>query len=114
VNREDSRLDDLRRRLLATEAQLRGEGYSTERVTAHPGYQASNQQFGDETLILVLFGHLRAECQGQVVSLGPGDHLHVPAGVFYQLAVAGETTAYWIQAHRKELDRSRETGSETT
>ena len=114
MNPENPRLDDLRRRLLGTEAQLSERGYRTQRTTAHPGYQASNQLFGEETLILVLFGILRAECQEQVLQLGPGDHLHVPAGVPFQLSVLGQTTVYWIQAHRKELDEERKPGSRTT
>jgi mannose-6-phosphate isomerase-like protein (cupin superfamily) len=114
VKQDDARLENLRRSLQRTEAQLREQGYRTERTTAHPGYQASNQIFGEETLILVLYGSLQSECQEQVVSLGPGDHLHVPAGVPFQLSVLGETTAYWIQAHRKELDPDRKGRSPTT
>jgi mannose-6-phosphate isomerase-like protein (cupin superfamily) len=114
VKPDDAPLESLRRRLQKTEGQLEDQGYRTERATAHPGYQASNQIFGEETLILVHFGTLRAEWQEQAVSLGPGDHLHVPAGVPYQLSVEGETTAYWIQAHRKELDPERKGGLDTT
>ena len=107
MTQDDARLESLRRRLQDTEAQLHKQGYRTERATAHPGYQASNQTFDEETLILVLHGNLRAECQEQVVPLGAGDHLHVPAGVPYQLRVHGDKTAYWIQAHRKEMDPDR-------
>jgi mannose-6-phosphate isomerase-like protein (cupin superfamily) len=95
-------MDELSDRLRRTEADLRARGYRTERATAHPGYMASNQTFSDETLILVLFGELVADCQEQTLRLGPGGHLHVPAGIPYQLRVGGEQTVYWIQAHRPE------------
>ena len=105
-------LENLREHLLRTEADLRARGYHTERSTAHPGYQASNQLFGEETQLLILFGQLVVECGGQLRRLGPGDLLHVPAGVPYQLTVVGETTVYWIQAHRPERIGESATRSE--
>lgn len=105
-------MEALRRQLEQTETELRGLGYRTELSLAHPGSTSSNQAFGEETLILVLAGSLGVECQDQVLTLGPGDHLHVPGGVPYLMRVLGETAAYWIQANREEKAEDKSTAKD--
>jgi len=95
-------LESLRERLAQIEEELRGLGYETDRCVNPAGARIAHQVFGDEILILVLFGKLRTESDGRLLVLGVGDRLCVPAGVPFTIEVLGETSAYWIQAHRPD------------
>lgn len=114
MNSKNLKLEALRQKLHQTESELRDLGYRTERSVAHPGSTASNQTFGEETLILVLSGSLQVECQDQILALGPGDHLNVPGGVPYVMKVLGETAAYWIQANRKEQGEDKSSAKDSS
>lgn len=97
---EGPALESLRRNLERTEQDLRNLGYVTERVSTPPGAQLSNQLFEEETLILLLLGHLHVTSNDVEPELLQGDRLHVPAGVPFTLTVMGDDAAYWIQAMR--------------
>lgn len=98
---EDPRLVSLREHLLQAENDLRRLGYRVERAVYPPGARISNQLLDVDSVILVLFGRLRAESESESIELGPGDRLEIPSGVPNRLEVVGETSVYLLHAVRE-------------
>lgn len=83
-------------------------GYLVERVVSHPGARSSGAVSQKETLILVLYGEIRVESEGETETLRAGSRLQVPSGVAYGLEVVSGSSAYWIHATRPEARGSAE------
>ncbi|MDM7915372.1 MAG: cupin domain-containing protein [Candidatus Eisenbacteria bacterium] len=111
---DGERLRDLRSALESAEKDLRALGYSVERVVTHPGATLAGQRYEEEVEILVLWGFLVLERDGETRVLGPGGRAHVPPGVPFSIQARGETPAYWLHASRTEKPSPRPEGEGET
>jgi len=82
--------------LSALRTRLQGEGLSTTWWSEVPGSKVPQHEQPFPAARWVLSGYLRVYVGSDVVDLGPGDRLDLPAGTKHEVEVIGLSPAVYV------------------